>query len=119
MPSVTMYFLTFLFGVNTPDALVVKVYGMLAVIAIYAILVRRKWNAWHAAGMALLMTLGGSMLPLLMNGAVWYQAQTLAFMLTALSVMLMMAVGIIVALVLEQAAVRITAAVKKGGEKKT
>ena len=36
-----------------------------------------------------------------------------------LSVMLMMAVGIIVALVLEQAAVRITAAVKKGGEKKT
>lgn len=36
-----------------------------------------------------------------------------------LSVMLMMAVGIIVALVLEQAAVRITAAIKKGGEKKT
>lgn len=90
VPTIPMYLLTFLFGANTPDALMVKLYGLIAIFAMYAMLVRRKWNRWHAAFLALAAALGGSMLPLLMNGAVWYQAQTLAFMLTSLSVMLMM-----------------------------
>lgn len=85
VPSVPMYFLTFLFGINTPDALMVKVYALIAAYAIYFTLSKR-WNRWHAAFVALLATLGGSMLPLIMNGAVWYQAQTLAFCLTTVAV---------------------------------
>lgn len=89
VPSVPMYFLTFLFGVNTPDALVVKLYAVTAVFAVYGMLTHLRWNRWHAALTALLMTLGGSMLPLISEGAVWYQAQVMAFMLTAASVALM------------------------------
>ncbi len=89
VPSVPMYFLTFLFGYQTPDSLMVKLYAMAAALAIYSMLVRCHWNRWHASGMALLMTLGGSMLPLVSNGAVWYQAQVMAFMLTTASIALM------------------------------
>ena len=105
VPTIPMYLLTFIFGAKTPDALMVKLYAMAAVLAIYAMLVGRKWNRWHAAFMALAAAVGGSMLPLLMNGAVWYQAQTLAFMLTALSVMLMMSGRVTGALVLYALAV--------------
>lgn len=90
VPSVPMYLLTFFFDVRTPDALMVKLYALGAVLAIYGMLVHRRWNRWHAAGMAVLMTLGGSMLPLIANGAVWYQAQTMAFMFTTASIALMM-----------------------------
>ncbi len=90
VPSVPMYLLTFVFGLDTPDSLMVKLYVMIAVIAIYSLLARCGWNRWHAAGMALLMALASSMLPLMLNGAVWYQAQTMAFMLTASAVALMM-----------------------------
>ena len=89
VPSVPLYFLTFLFGRNTPDALMVKLYALIAVIAIYTMLTRRRWNRWGAAFMALAMALGGSMLPLISAGAVWYQAQVMAFMLTTASVALM------------------------------
>ena len=90
VPSVPMYLLTFICGIDTPDALMVKLYAMVAVMAIYLMLTHRWWNRWHAAGMALLMALGGSMLPLIMDGAVWYQAQVMAFMLTVSSIALMM-----------------------------
>jgi len=90
VPTIPMYLLTFIFGADTPDALMVKLYAMVALLAIYGLLAHMRWNRWQAAFMALMMVVGGSMLPLLMNGAVWYQAQTLAFMLTAISVALMM-----------------------------
>ena len=105
VPSVPMYLLTLVCGMNTPDALMVKLYAMIAMIAIYGILTHRRWNRWHAAGMALLMTLGGSMLPLVMDGAVWYQAQTLAFMLTTLAAVLMMSGKTTIALFLYALAV--------------
>ncbi len=89
VPSVPLYFLTFVFGLNTPDALMVKLYALVAVISIYVMLTRRRWNAWGAAFMALAMALGGSMLPLISAGAVWYQAQVMAFMFTTASVCLM------------------------------
>lgn len=89
VPSIPMYFLTFFFGVSTPDALVVKIYAFAAALAVYCALVNSRWRGWPAAGLAFLMTLGGSMLPLIANGAVWYQAQTMAFMLTTASAALM------------------------------
>lgn len=89
VPAIPMYLLTFLSGMNTPDALVVKLYAAAAMLAVYLCLKRIGWNPWHAAGMAFLMTLGGSMLPLPLNGAVWYQAQTMAFMLTVSAIALM------------------------------
>lgn len=89
VPSVPQYFLTFLFGLATPDALLVKLYAAGGMLAAYCMLLRRKWNRWHAAFMAFMLTLGGSMLPLVLNGAVWYQAQTMAFGLTMCAAALM------------------------------
>lgn len=90
VPSIPMYLLSFFFGVDTPDALMVKLYALTALVAVYVTLVRRKWNRWGAAFLALMMTLGGSMLPLVMEGAVWYQAQVMAFGLMCSSIALMM-----------------------------
>lgn len=89
VPSVPMYLLTFFFGMKTPDALVVKLYALAALFSVYGMLVHLRWNRWQAALAALLMTLGGSMLPLISEGAVWYQAQVMAFMLTTASIALM------------------------------
>ncbi len=89
VPAIPLYFLTFLFGANTPDALLTKLYALIALFAIYNILVFRRWNRWQAVFAAFMMTLGGSMLPLILDGAVWYQAQTLAFCLTTCSICLM------------------------------
>lgn len=88
VPTVPMYLLTFLFGENTPDALMVKIYALISLCAIYLTL-EKQWNRWHAACAACLLALGSSMLPLFMEGAVWYQAQLMAFCLTACSVALM------------------------------
>ncbi len=90
VPSVPLYFLTFLFGANTPDALLIKIYALIALFSVYSALIHRKWNGWAAAFTALMITLGGSMLPLISDGAVWYQAQVMAFMLTTASIALMM-----------------------------
>ena len=90
VPSVPLYLLTFFFGLNTPDSLLVKLYVLAAVVSVYIMLARRKWNRWHAVFLSLCAALGGSMLPLAMSGAVWYQAQTLAFGLMCVSVLLMM-----------------------------
>lgn len=89
VPSVPIFFLTFLFGSQTPDALMVKLYALGGALAAYWLLTGRGWKPWQAAFVALMTVAGGSMLPLVMNGAVWYQAQTLAFLFTVLAAALM------------------------------
>lgn len=99
VPTIPVYLLTFFFGIDTPDALLVKLYALVGMLAIYSALSRRG-NIKHAAFMALMMTLGGSMLPLILDGAVWYQAQTLAFCLTTCFIALMFSGRLTLALLL-------------------
>lgn len=82
VPGVPFYFLSFIFGEAVPDTLLVQGYALGAMLCAYALL-KRRWGAGaRAAGAAFLFCFSGALLPLLQNGAVWYQAQVLAFFLT-------------------------------------
>ncbi len=82
VPTVPVFFLTFLFGKNVPDALLVIVYGTVSCLLMYIVLKRKTRAPVQAAVWAFLLCFASSMLPILTDGAVWYQAQMLAFLLT-------------------------------------
>lgn len=90
LPSLVLLPLTYIFGENTPDNLLVKIYGLVGCFAIYAALKKAGDRRPGAALLAFLITTASSALPMMLNGAVWYHAQMLAFMLMCLSVMLML-----------------------------
>lgn len=90
LPSLVLLPLTYIFGENTPDNLLVKLYGLIGCFAIYASLKKAGNSRPAAAMLSFLITTASSALPMMMNGAVWYHAQMLAFMLMCLSVMLML-----------------------------
>ena len=90
LPSVVLLPLTYIFGENTPDNLLVKLYGLTGCFAIYATLKKAGNSRLAAAVLAFLITTASSALPMMLNGAVWYHAQMLAFMLMCLSIMLML-----------------------------
>lgn len=89
LPSVVLLPLTWIFGANTPDNLLVKVYGLMGCLAIYGALKSAGNQRSSAAILAYLFTMASSALPMMLEGAVWYQAQMLAFGLMCLAVMLM------------------------------
>lgn len=90
LPSLALLPLTYIFGESTPDNLLVKIYGLVGCYAIYAALKTAGNRRPGAALLAFLITTASSALPMMLNGAVWYHAQMLAFMLMCLSVMLML-----------------------------
>lgn len=90
LPSVILLPLTFIFGENTPDNLLVKLYGIIACLAVYASLIEAGNRRPAAAVLAFLITVASSALPMMENGAVWYHAQMLAFMLMCLAVMFLL-----------------------------
>jgi len=85
-PSVPVFLLTFIFGDNVPDGMLVKLYALIALIVIFQMLLRHGFSPFKAAFWALSLCFSSSMLPLVFSGAVWYQAQVLAFMLTAAAI---------------------------------
>ena len=85
VPTVPIFFMTFLFGDRVPDTLLLIAYALGACLALYAFLSRRMVPG-KAALWAFLACFASSLLPLLQNGAVWYQAQVLAFLLTVLAI---------------------------------
>lgn len=89
LPSVILFPLTFLFGANTPDNLLVKIYALMGCLGIYFALKHAGNSRPASAILAYLVATASSALPMMLEGAVWYQAQMLAFGLMCLSVMLM------------------------------
>lgn len=85
VPSLLMLPLTLVFGPNTPDALLMVAYALVAFYAIFRLFVKAGWGAHRASLAAFLLCAGSSMLPMLLTGAVWYHAQVLAFVLTMLA----------------------------------
>ena len=86
VPSVPLYLLSFIFGDKTPDGLLVKLYALIAYFAMYRAFKHKGRQDMYAALCSFLLCAASSMLPLLLSGAVWYQAQVMAFMFTALAV---------------------------------
>ena len=89
LPSVVLLPLTFIFGWDTPDSLLMKLYAAGACLLLYAALKRRGYRKWDAGVFSFLLCFSSSLLPLTLNGAVWYHAQVLAFFLTTAAVCLM------------------------------
>ena len=88
LPSVVLLPFALIFGAATPDNLLVKVYSLTAVILIYKAVRHMGFGQAAAAAWAFLFAFGSSLLPLTLEGAVWYHAQVLAFMLTVLALYL-------------------------------
>lgn len=88
-PSVVLWPLTFLFGMNTPDNLLVKLYALGACLIMFYALRRAGYRRVNSALSAFLFCFASSLLPMTLSGAVWYHAQMLAFFLTTVAVCLM------------------------------
>ncbi|MBN1778476.1 MAG: hypothetical protein JW811_10180 [Clostridiales bacterium] len=86
VPSVPIFFLTFIWGENVPGALLLQLYAAAACFILYTILDRRLKSPVISAVWAFLICFASSFLALLQNGAVWYQAQVLAFLLTVAAI---------------------------------
>ncbi len=86
VPGIPVFLLSLLFGDRVPDGLLVKLYALIACAALCRLLLRRGWRPLRAAAAAFLLCFASSLLPLLLTGAVWYQAQVLGFMLTVLAI---------------------------------
>lgn len=89
VPSIPLFFLTFFFGFNTPENLLVKLYVLGGCLSIYALLKRSGYSKCAAAGFSLLCSFASCLLSLTTQGAVWYQAQTLAFLCITAALTLM------------------------------
>ena len=90
VPSIPLYFLTFFFGQRTPDHLLVKLYMLVGVLAVYRMMRIGKYDRASSVGISLFCSFGSCLLALTLDGAVWYQAQLMAYMLTFLSVLLIL-----------------------------
>ena len=86
VPSIPLYFLSFLFGEAIPDGLLVMLYILIAYYALAHALEQGGWREMQTSICAFLLCTASSMLPLLLSGAVWYQAQVMAYMLTSLAI---------------------------------
>lgn len=85
LPAVPLWLCTFFFGENTPDALMTELYLLGACLVLFKML-KRKMPPDAAAVLAFLLCFASSFLPISAIGGVWYQAQTLAFLLSAAAV---------------------------------
>ena len=88
LPSAVLWPLTFLFGMDTPDNLLVKLYALAACLLIDRALKRAGYGRVHAGALAFLFCFASSLLPLTMDGGVWYHAQVLAFALSVAAICL-------------------------------
>ena len=86
VPSVVLLPFALVLGMDTPDNLLVKVYACLAVILLYRILCSKGYEPSLAAPYAFLFAFSSSLLPLTLEGAVWYHAQVLAFALACAAI---------------------------------
>ncbi len=81
LPSVFILPLTFLFGENTPNNLLIMCYAMATAALAYACLVRRGFSPQRAAFFALFYVMGSNMMWMSTSGGVWFQAQALCMLL--------------------------------------
>lgn len=89
LPSVILLPFAAVFGMKTPDNLLIKVYACMAVVFLYRALKNVSFRRADAALWSFLAVFSSSLLPLTLEGAVWYQAQALALVLATGAVYLM------------------------------
>lgn len=82
VPTIPNLLLSYVFGWQVPDGLLVKAYLLLCAILIYLFLKKNGFSETKSALWSFLICTASSALPLFLDGAVWYQAQTLSLLLT-------------------------------------
>lgn len=82
VPSLVQWALTFPYGMNTPDGFVVKLYPLLACLAICLALKKAGLPPLKSAIWALLLIYGSCIWHITLDGGVWYLAQTLGLALS-------------------------------------
>lgn len=92
VPTIPLWVMTFFFGGNTPSGLMTLLY-LLGGYAAAFFLCARRMRPGSAALLAAFACAGGSLLDIAVSdanfcGAVWYQAQMLAFLMTMLAFLL-------------------------------
>lgn len=85
-PSYVLFPLTFLFGSNTPDGLVLFFFDVLAVLCLYKIALHFDNSPQTACFEALFFTICTNMTFVMYNPAVWFLAQSMSFALAACSI---------------------------------
>ncbi len=83
VPSLVELPLTFLFGFDTPDNLLMVLYMTFSCLCLYFAFRKKGQDCFSAGGYAFFLCYASCILPLCMNGAVWYHAQLLGFALIA------------------------------------
>ena len=86
VPSVFEFFLTFLFGQNTPNQFMLCVYTVVSCVAL-TLLFFKKHNLITSVTFGVLSTFGTNLLSMIAFGGVWHEAQILSFMLCSLAVL--------------------------------
>ncbi len=86
VPGIPVFLLSFIFGFGVPDGMLVKLYALIALMVIFRLLLRHGFAPLTAAFWSFSLCFSSSMLPLVFSGAVWYQGQVMAFMLTVCAV---------------------------------
>lgn len=87
VPSVIEFFLTFIFGQNTPNRFMLFVYTVVSCVAL-TLLFYKKHKLSTSLLFGLTATLGTNLLSIVVFGGVWHEAQTLSFMLCSLAALL-------------------------------
>lgn len=81
VPSVPMVLWTLIFASDVPGGLFQKIYVLAACLLVFSVLAKRqKTKPEQCAAWTILLCMGSALLPITMVGAVWYEAQILAFL---------------------------------------
>lgn len=89
VPSIVMFALLPIFGLETPNALLVTLYAIAAFALVFSESRRRGAGQRGAALWACALILGSSVLPISLCGGVWFQAQVLNFLLLVACIVLL------------------------------
>ena len=80
VPSIPMVLWTLIWGNDVPGGLFQKIYIAITAIAVFSALrCRERVRTADCVAWSLFICLGSSMLPIALKGAVWYEAQIMAF----------------------------------------
>jgi|BioPla2DNA2_1021312.scaffolds.fasta_scaffold01435_5 Gpi18-like mannosyltransferase len=79
VPTIPIYILSFIFDKNIPDTLLLQIYALLSCLLLHRVFLKR-FGIVHSSTLSFLCCFSSSLLPILQNGAVWYQAQVLGFL---------------------------------------
>lgn len=82
-PSYVLFPLTFVFGSNTPDGVILLLVDIIAGVCLYRTAVAKGLLPVEACGSALFFTICTNMVFIMADPAVWFMAQTFCFALSA------------------------------------